>query len=137
MTSTATRLIFRSDLRVEVESYEVPEPGPRQVLVRVARSQVSAGSEMNFVRRRKPDDPAVRRPLGYMTVGRVERVGSAVTEYAVGDRVFASGNHGSHWLANVTEDGADEPDGNFIQPLTEAVADDQAGFAVLGDVALH
>jgi threonine dehydrogenase-like Zn-dependent dehydrogenase len=137
MTSTATRLIFRSDLRVEEEVYEVPEPGPRQVLVRVSRSQVSAGSEMNFYRLNPPDGPLQRRPLGYMTVGRIERVGAGVSEYAPGDRVLTSGNHGSHWLANVTDDGADEVNGNFIQPLDEAVSDDEAGFAVLGDVALH
>src|SRR5687767_552384 len=99
------RLIFRSDRRVEIEEGEVPEPGPRQVLVRVRRSQVSAGTEGNFFRLNPSDGPLARSPLGYMTVGQVERVGLGVTEYAPGDRVLTCGYHSSHCLVNLGEPG--------------------------------
>ena len=133
MDGTGVRLVFRSDGRVEREAYPLPEPGPRQVLVRVARSHVSAGTEMNFFRRNPPDGPLRRAPLGYMTVGRVDRVGPGVAEYAAGDRVLGCGRHGSHWLVDL--DGAG--DDHYLQRLDEAVSADEAGFAVLGDVALH
>ena len=60
MDETGVRLVFRSDRRVETETYAVPEPEPGQVLVRVARSHVSAGTEMNFFRLNPPDGPLRR-----------------------------------------------------------------------------
>lgn len=137
MTEIGRRLIFRSDFVVEEERFDVPEPGPRQVLVRVNRSQVSAGSEMNFHRLNPEDGPLKRTPLGYMTVGRVERVGDGVTEFAPGERVLTCGHHGSHWLVDLTDDGPDQANGNYIERLGDGVSDDEAGFVVLGDVALH
>ncbi|HKG24724.1 MAG TPA: zinc-binding alcohol dehydrogenase [Thermomicrobiales bacterium] len=137
MDSIAVRLIFRSDFGVEEERYDVPEPGPRQVLVRVTRSQVSAGSEMNFYRLNPPDGPLVRQPLGYMTVGRVEQIGGGVTGFAPGDRVLTCGYHGSHWLVDLSEDGPNRPDGDYIEHLDDGIAEDEAGFVILGDVALH
>lgn len=137
MTPQAARLIFRSDLTVETERYDVPEPAPRQVLVRVARSHVSAGTEMNFFRQNPIDGPIRRTPLGYMTVGRVARVGDDVTEFAVADRVLTCGNHGSHWLVDLSDAGATQANGNYIERLRDDVRDDEAGFIVLADVALH
>jgi threonine dehydrogenase-like Zn-dependent dehydrogenase len=131
------RLIFRSDFGVEEERFDVPEPAPRQVLVRVSRSQVSAGSEMNFYRLNPVDGPLKRTLLGYMTVGRVERVGDGVSEFAPGDRVLTCGHHGSHWLVDLTDDGPDQANGNYIEHLPGGISDDEAGFVVLGDVALH
>ena len=49
--------------RVEVETFEVPEPGPGQVLIRVNRSQISAGSEKGRFRGASAPDPLT--PLGY------------------------------------------------------------------------
>jgi threonine dehydrogenase-like Zn-dependent dehydrogenase len=137
MTETGRRLIFRSDFGVEEERFDVPEPGPRHVLVRVNRSQVSAGSEMNFYRLNPVDGSLKRTPLGYMTVGRVERVGDAVTEFAPGERVLTCGHHGSHWVVDLTDDGPDQTNGNYIERLGDGVSDNEAGFVVLGDVALH
>lgn len=137
MASKGVRLIFRSDFVVEEERFEVPEPGPRQVLVRVSRSQVSAGSEMNFYRQNPVDGPLKRTPLGYMTVGRVERVGDGVTEFVPGERVLTLGHHGSHWLVDLGDTDPDRADGNYIERLPDGISDDEAGFVVLGDVALH
>jgi threonine dehydrogenase-like Zn-dependent dehydrogenase len=137
MGEIGTRLIFRSDFVVEQEPFEVPAPGPRQVLVRVARSQVSAGTEMNFFRLNPPDGPLTRTPLGYMTVGRVAAVGSDVVAFTPGDRVLTCGHHASHWLVDLTDDGPTQANGNYIQELDDGVSDDEAGFVVLGDVALH
>jgi threonine dehydrogenase-like Zn-dependent dehydrogenase len=137
MESQSERLLFRSDFRVEIEREPLPTLEPRQVLVQVTRSHVSAGSEMNFFRLNPPGGPLQRRPLGYMTVGRVARVGSAVTEFAPGDRVLTCGLHGSHWVVDLSRDGPDRTDDDYIQKLDDGVTDDEAGFVVLADVALH
>ena len=109
--------------RVVIETYDVPEPGPGEVLVRVNRTQVSAGSEKGRFRGASPADPQIplgywQIPPGYTAAGRVQAVGPGVEEFEVGDRVFVSGRHASHLLSPV----ADE---------------EQACFSRLGDVALH
>lgn len=137
MGSTGRRLIFRSDFGVEEEQFDIPTPGPKQVLVRVSRSQISAGSEMNFYRLNPPDGPLKRQPLGYMTVGHVEQVGDGVTGFAPGDRVLSCGFHGSHWLVDLSDDGPDRADGDYVEHLPEGISPNEAGFVILGDVALH
>ena len=132
------RLLFAPGPRVTVEEYDVPAPGAGQILVRVTRSQVSAGSEMNFVRHgaaayglQPSPDARDRYAIGYMTVGWVEAIGSAVTGFAVGERVLTGGPHASHWLVQ-----PGTPSGH-IAHIPDNISDDVAGFAILGDVALH
>ena len=117
--------------RVEVEAVDVADPGPGQILVRVSRSQVSAGSEAVVLLAASPE----RRPLGYTLVGTVMASGPGAA-YGEGDRVLAFGGHGSHWL--IGQEDQDELSGAHqrIDYDAEALSDDQATFAVLGDVAL-
>ena len=105
MSSKGRRLVFVGRDRVEVERFDVPSPGPGQVLVRVHRSQVSAGSEKSGILSATSSD--VRRPMGYTTIGRVLEVGAGVDDSRPGDRVMAMGNHGSHWLAGRSVKGVD------------------------------
>jgi len=130
------RLLFGPGLHVEVEKIEVPDPGPHEVLVQVTRTQVSAGSEMNFIRHGAagyglPAGSPERVPIGYMAVGRVAAVGSGVEGYTPGERVLSGGTHGSHWLVDL-----DNPNA-YLEKVPDGVSDEAAGFAVLGDVALH
>ena len=118
---------------MEIETFEVPEPGPGQVLVRINRSQVSAGSET----RAFPNDAFNRgpeRPMGYNTVGRVVSSGPGMEEYKPGDRVITFGNHGTHWLTGQFSLGDITPS---IQRIEHNITDEQAAFARLGDVAMH
>ena len=139
------RLIYRPGLRVDLEDFEVPAPGPGQLLLAVTRSQVSAGSEVNALRAidaagddrpgsGAPGSGAPGRQMGYTTVGRVLAVGPGGEGFREGDRVLAFGNHASHVLAdlNPPEVWRSVPD-----RLPQGVTDEQACFAVLGDVALH
>ena len=132
MPETGRRLVQIGGDRVEIEEFEIPEPGPGEVLVRVHRSQISAGSERSGF---GPDvDQDRRRYMGYTTVGRVQATGAGVQGFAEGDRVMAWGPHGSHWLA--------KPDPelghlNTVQRIEYDLTDEQAAFARLGDVALH
>ena len=118
--------------RVELESFEVPEPGSGQVLIRVHRSQISAGSEKNVMVEGPGADGG--RPMGYTTPGHVLAVGSGVDDLKPGDRVLAFGNHGSHWL---TGQASSSELHASIQPIEYDITDEQAAFAVLGDVSLH
>jgi NADPH:quinone reductase-like Zn-dependent oxidoreductase len=75
---------------------EKPAPKPKEILIKVHTSAVNSADW----RLRKPDPYAVRlffgltKPrkqiLGGILAGEVEQIGSAVTRYKVGDRVFGS-----------------------------------------------
>ena len=128
--------------RVVVETFEIPEPGPGEVLVRVNRSQVSAGSEKGRFRGTSRPDP--RAPLGYnplqpgyTTVGRVQAVGPGVEEFKIDDRVFALAGHQSHALVAAETGGDDGGMAKNVQHIEFDVTDEQACFSRLGDVALH
>ena len=134
MTS-ARRLMFRSSPPgVDLESFELPAPADRQVLVRNTHTHVSAGSESNFLRFGPTSyglpDGLPRANIGYMAVGRIVAVGRAVQGYAVGDRVTTSSPHANYSLVDVTSAAA-------IDHVPDQVADEVAGFVALGDVALH
>jgi threonine dehydrogenase-like Zn-dependent dehydrogenase len=132
---SAQRLMFSSSPpRVELESFEPPVPQAGQILVRHTRTQVSAGSETNFLRFGPqayglPDGPA-RANIGYMAVGRIAAVGPGVADFAVGDRVVTASGHAAYSLVDVTPTAA-------IDRVPDGVADEVAGFVSLGDVALH
>ena len=126
---------------VVVEEFDVPEPGPGQVLVRVSRSQVSAGSERRRFRGAVEPDPSmplgyIEKPPGYTTVGRVEAVGQGVDDFHEGDRVFALGRHASHVVVDAPREGED----GFARPVQRVdpeLTDEQVCFSRLGDVAMH
>ncbi|MBI5878525.1 MAG: zinc-binding alcohol dehydrogenase [Chloroflexi bacterium] len=128
------RLLFSQGPLIERESFDVPAPGPGQVLVRNTHTHVSAGSEMNFLRHGpvayglKPG--ASRVSIGYMTVGSVEQVGPGVANFAPGDRVVTGGNHASHTLVDLNTPA-------FLDKVPDGVPSEWAGFVALGDVALH
>ena len=63
----------------------VPEPGPGEVLVRVDACGICR-TDLHIV---EGELPLVRSPIvpGHQVVGRVERVGSGVTDRRAGDRV--------------------------------------------------
>ncbi|MDB6092748.1 MAG: Threonine dehydrogenase [Verrucomicrobia bacterium] len=133
--SSAQRLMFSSSPpKVELESCEISTPQAGQVLVRNACTQVSAGSEANFLRfgPQSYGLPAgtSRANIGYMTVGHIIAVGSGVEGFAVGDHVTTGAPHGTHALVDVSPTAA-------IERVPGGVSDEAAGFASLGDVALH
>ena len=59
MAEVGRRLVQVGGNRVEIEEFDVPEPGPGEVLVRVTRSQISAGSERSGFRDDAPRTRAV------------------------------------------------------------------------------
>jgi L-iditol 2-dehydrogenase len=74
------------DLRVE--DRPVPEPGPREVLVRIAAVGV-CGSDVHYYEHGRIGPYVVREPLvlGHESAGRVVALGPGASRHAVGDRV--------------------------------------------------
>lgn len=143
MTNQGKRLIVEPDGQVTIEAFDVPVPSPEQILVRITTTQVSAGSEMNGIRRRRSASTAEqaafpRQGMGYTAIGTVEAVGSAVQGFSPGERVFCNGNHCTHWLVTPAAVAESITSASFaIQKLPDNLSDTEAAFCVLGDIALH
>ena len=67
-----------------------PQPGPRDLRVRVAA--ISVNPVDTKVRRNAAPEAGQARTLGWDAVGTVDAVGSAVTGFALGDRVYYAGS---------------------------------------------
>ncbi len=131
-SSTTRSLYFTGPRDCEIRAEPLAEPGPEDVVLAAIVSGISAGTELNVFRGLAPQwrqhmDPATRLFLdgaadwrwparyGYAMVGRVEHVGSAVTERQVGDLVFAYAPHGAH---AVLPAGSVVPLGDLADPET-------------------
>ena len=123
---------------IEIEDFETSEIGDSQVLVKVSKSQVSAGSEKGYVTGMhsliKIELEKYHNNPGYTTVGHVLEAGKSMSAFKPGDRVLTYGNHASHW---VTEPDSNPSDPIKIQHIDFDITDEQAAMARLGDVALH
>jgi L-iditol 2-dehydrogenase len=78
---------------VGVHRRRLPRLGENQVRIQVEASMISPGTELHFIldnHSRKAEYPV---ELGYMSAGRVVGMGSAVTEYLIGQRVLAVAGH--------------------------------------------
>jgi L-iditol 2-dehydrogenase len=82
----AAVLYAPGDLRIE--DRDVPEPGAREVLVKIAAVGV-CGSDVHYYEHGRIGAFVVREPLvlGHESAGRVVALGPDVTRHAVGDRV--------------------------------------------------
>jgi len=69
------------------------DPAPDEVVVDIEASGISTGTERLLWQGRMPDFPGMGYPLvpGYEAVGTITACGSAVTDSAVGQRVFVPG----------------------------------------------
>lgn len=87
----AKAIICDAEQRFTLRDVVVPEPGPNQILVKLAYSGLSIGTEMALVRGKISWGPY---PLctGYMGSGVIESVGAEVAEFGVGDRVYVRRN---------------------------------------------
>jgi len=109
-------VIFTAVGQADVQTVDVPDPGPGQVQVRTRYSTISAGTEGWILHNRFTWAPTQYPCIpGYQRVGVVAAVGPEVTGWAVGDRVMATR---SGWPAPLTaQSGAHAALGNT--PATE------------------
>ena len=64
MSTVGRRLVSAGGGRMELETFEVGDPGPGEVLVRVHRSQISAGTEKSHLLRDEKS-PEFKSGLGW------------------------------------------------------------------------
>jgi threonine dehydrogenase-like Zn-dependent dehydrogenase len=130
----ATYIEFAGLGRVEVRTEEVStgDLAPWEVVVRSESSLVSAGTELAGLHNteNKPD-PKFPRRTGYACVGRVVARGAAVTDFAVGARVFFAGKHAS--VQRFTH-GQDHQWGR-LYPVPDDVPAEDAPFVCLAQIA--
>ncbi len=131
----AKGVVFTAPESVEVWDLDIPEPGPEEVLVRVTHSGISMGTE-GWILKNKYKGVTYPLVTGYQNCGVVERVGSAVTNVAEGDRVFTS--HG-RLLSDVRPMWAGHlshivTPGSAVIPVPEGVASDAASLGVMPGV---
>jgi len=79
----------------------IPVPGPDQVLVRVAHTTISPGSNVHVWRTGSYGATGeMREELVYMAAGVVTAIGADVSTVAVGDRVVFASGHQAYAVAN-------------------------------------
>jgi NADPH:quinone reductase-like Zn-dependent oxidoreductase len=121
-----------------LEMADVPQPDPREfeVLVRVHAASINAADRVllrgkPFIIRLAMGFPRPRHPiLGFDVAGRVEAVGSRVTQFRAGDDVFGASNFGAFAeLVCVNEERlVPKPAGVSVE---EAAATPTAGYTAL------
>ena len=97
------RIVFPERGRVELQPFDLPAPGPDELRVRTLYSLMSIGTETIILHQRYDPDTHFGRMFsfpqlktGVQAVAEIEEVGSAVDEFAIGDRIFMRMAHGSH-----------------------------------------
>lgn len=110
----------------------IPEPKRGQVLIEVAASLISPGTELGGIpNRRKSPSNAAPTPFGYQNAGIVIKLGEGIARFKLGDRVACMGGgyalHASHAVAPV----------NLTVPIPDGVSFEEAAFCHLAATALH
>jgi 3-hydroxyethyl bacteriochlorophyllide a dehydrogenase len=91
---TTHAIVFAEAGRLATHEAALRVAAPDEVVVDTRYSSISAGTERLLFSGKLPGFPMLRFPLvpGYESAGVVVRVGSAVTDVAVGDEVFVGGS---------------------------------------------
>ncbi|MFO7953221.1 NAD(P)-dependent alcohol dehydrogenase [Thioalkalivibrio sp.] len=84
--STMKAAVFVEPGRIEIQERPVPEIGPTDALLRVTTTTI-CGTDIHILKGEYPVESG--RIVGHEPVGVIEKLGSAVTGYAMGQRVIA------------------------------------------------
>jgi bacteriochlorophyllide a dehydrogenase len=142
---TVKSIVFNEINDPELQSLEIPEPGPGDLLIEIEYSALSPGTEtwclkglMNL-----PGQPPMAFPHvpGYQAAGTVRQVGRDVSGFSRGDRVFTRGCRaplewpgswwGGHVGLHVTESKGD------VLPLGKTVSTREASGLLLAQVGYN
>jgi len=78
--------VFKAPGKIVLEERPIPTPGPTDALLRVTLTTI-CGTDVHILKGEYPVAPG--RIVGHEPVGTIEKLGSAVTGYDVGQRVIA------------------------------------------------
>jgi len=114
--------------RISLQTAELPEPGPGEVLLQARSSLISTGSELRRYRRYEGYG-AFQYPvtdLGYSMVGCITAVGPNLPDACVGQRAVAVQRHADWIVTPFQNDGV-----RTAVPVPDGVGDDEATFGPL------
>ncbi len=109
---------------IQLEDIPIPKINSRQVLVRTHTTLISRGSEL--FRRYIREEAIPASMMGYSLTGVVEQIGSAVTEYQVGQRVMVVAPHAEYAVGEVDA----SVDGRVV-PLPDDISFEEGTFLPL------
>lgn len=131
----AKRVYFPAIFQKEWETFEIPEPDPHTVIARTRHSLVSAGTELaiytgSHIGYTMPNPPFPLMPHrpGYALIGDIVARGEAVSDLAIGQRVFMQVGHGTMGVADVRE--------QTVFPLPDELSDVGAALMRIAYIAL-
>jgi 2-desacetyl-2-hydroxyethyl bacteriochlorophyllide A dehydrogenase len=135
MAIAAIRAVVPAERELRIEAFDLPEPpGPSEVIVRMLRTIVSAGTELANYTALEPD---VHRPgawcaypwvPGYGGIGEITASGRLTGAFAPGGRVYGIFRHASHEAL--------EPGRALCVPVPASLDSTTAVFARMGNVAI-
>ncbi len=91
VTTEAKAVVWRTAGHPRLESVQLPEPGAADVVVRIAYSGVSIGTEHSVISGARTHNGTFPLVSGYMAAGLIEQVGADVVNLKPGDRVVSWG----------------------------------------------
>ncbi len=130
----ARRLVCKAIRQIEWETFEIAEvSAPHEVVVKSARSLISAGTEIAMYSGAhsgfsRPNPPPFPIDMGYALAGTVQAVGREVAEWATGDRVVVYAAHGDWAVCDVRT--------TRMWRLPPDVTMEQGALAVLGGISV-
>ena len=135
-----TRYIYCNNRGFFLGEEQMPKIEDDQTLVKTVRSLISVGTETTTQRTLKADSKD--SGLGYANVGRVVEIGKKVTRYKAGDIILTYANHRDYFIIDPAENPAHpwpmtHPDLKIITKVPPDVANEEAAFTVIGNVALY
>jgi 2-desacetyl-2-hydroxyethyl bacteriochlorophyllide A dehydrogenase len=121
------RVIFAQAGVATLESGDIPQPGPTQLLIRTRTSLVSPGTERAFFLGLPNTTQTYPQAAGYCNVGEIIGMGDQVSGWQLGERVATQGNHAAYVLA----------DAATTHRVPAALSDEDAPFFNLASIALQ
>ena len=127
------RLVCKAIRQIEWETFEIAEvPAPYEVVVKSARSLISAGTEIamysgSYSGSSRPNPLQFPVDMGYALTGTVQAVGREVTEWTTGDRVVTYTSHGDWAVCDART--------TRMWRLPPNVTMEQGALAVLGGIS--
>lgn len=79
-------LVFVSNGKIELIKKPIPQPGPTDALIRITTTTI-CGTDVHILKGEYPVKPGLT--IGHEPVGVIEKLGSAVQGYQIGQRVIA------------------------------------------------
>ncbi len=110
MASMMKAVVFAGKDHIEIREKRIPDVGPNDALLKITTTTI-CGTDIHIVKGEYPVKPGLT--IGHEPVGVIEKLGSAVTGYAEGQRVIA-GAICPNFNSYAAQDGAPSQDGSYL-----------------------